>query len=74
MTRWIAKPFLANNMGIKEFDNPKDAVEYLNEMLTDVDVDPELDYVFSTLSTTESRLEDSIDDFMNVRKLLMVIE
>ena len=44
--KYIAKPRLFNNVGMKEFTEAKDAILYLNKMLSSTDVKPELDYVF----------------------------
>ena len=44
MTRYIAKPALFNNKGMKEFTDPKEAIEYLNTVLNDEGANPELDY------------------------------
>lgn len=74
MTRWIAKPSLYNNNDMKDFDNPKAAIKYLNSKLTDVEVDPALNYMFSKLSTSPANIEESIDEYMNIRKLFMVNE
>jgi len=45
--KYIAKPSIHNNVGLKEFDNAKDAVLYLNDLLTPKEGDQDrLEYVF----------------------------
>ena len=69
--KYIAKPSLFNNRGLKEFDNPRDAVLYLNEMLSDVNVKPELDYVYIAPKATPKHLKNSIEDYVNIGKLII---
>ena len=54
MTKYIAKPALFNNKGMKEFTDAKEAIEYLNGVLKDEGVNPELEYVFIAPKTSET--------------------
>jgi hypothetical protein len=69
--KYIAKPRLSNNIGRKEFDNAKDAVLYLNEMLSDVNVDPKFDYVYIAPSVSPKNLKFAIEDYVNIGKLIV---
>lgn len=69
---YIAKPFLANNMGMKKFDNPVDAIEYLNEVLAPKEDDHE-DYVFIAPSTAKRHLKKSIEEYVGIGKLIVTV-
>jgi hypothetical protein len=69
--KYIAKPRLANSIDQKEFDTAKEAVMYLNEMLSDVNVDPKFDYVYSTPSVSPKNLKYAIEDYINIGKLIV---
>lgn len=71
--KYIAKPFLANNVGIKNFDNPVDALKYLNEVLAPKEGDHE-DYVFIAPSTSKRHLKKSIEEYVGIGKLMLVPE
>ena len=71
--KYIAKPFLANNTGIKKFDNPVDALTYLNEILGAKAGDHQ-DYVFIQPSTSKRNLKKSIEEYVGIGKLMLVTE
>ena len=68
---YIAKPALFNNKGLKEFDNAKDAVLYLNEILTDKGVDEKYDYVFVPPKSTDKQIKNAVEDYIGIGKLLI---
>ena len=74
---YIAKPYMANNKDLKEFDNAIDAVEYLNSILTSKEGDEErFDYIFvppklSSGKAAKKRLREAIEDYVNIRKLII---
>lgn len=68
---YIAKPALFNNKGLKEFDNAKDAVLYLNEILTDKGVDDKYDYVFVPPKSTDKQIKNAVEDYIGIGKLLI---
>ena len=71
--KYIAKPKVANNTGLKEFDTALEAVIYLNEQLSAKEGDDErFDYVFVTPKVSKSQLKNSIEDYMNIGKLILV--
>ena len=71
--KYIAKPRVANNTGLKEFDTALEAVIYLNEQLSAKEGDDErFDYVFVTPKVSKSQLKNSIEDYMNIGKLILV--
>jgi len=70
---YIAIPFLANNTGIKKFDNPVDALTYLNEILSAKTGDHR-DYVFVPPSTSKRNLKKSIEEYVGIGKLMLVPE
>jgi len=71
--RYIAKPHLANKTGLKEFDNPIDALTYLNDFLAPKDGDHQ-DYVFIAPSTSKRNLKKSIEEYVGIGKLMLVPE
>ena len=71
MTRYIAKPALFNNKGMKEFTDAKEAIEYLNGVLKDEGVDPELDYVFVAPKTSKTQLKHAIEEYIGIGKLIV---
>lgn len=71
--KYIAKPKLFNSIGKREFDNPVEAIKYLNEYLAPKDGDSE-DYVFMPVSTSERFLKKSIQEFVDIGKLQVVVE
>lgn len=70
--KYVAKPSLFNNNGMKEFESALDAVLYLNEKLSDKNVKPELDYVYIAPRTSPKQLKYAIEDYMNIGKLFCV--
>jgi hypothetical protein len=62
---YIAKPSLFNNKGLKEFNNARDAVLYLNESLSDKGVDEKFDYVFIPPK------KDAVEDYVGIGKLII---
>ena len=71
MTRYIAKPALFNNKGMKEFTDAKEAIEYLNTVLNDDGVNPELDYVFIAPKTSRTQLKHAIEEYIGIGKLIV---
>lgn len=70
--KYVAKPRLANSIGMKTFDDAKSAVEYLNEQLSDKFVDPKYDYVFTTPRTSSPKaLKRAVEDYVNIGKLIV---
>ena len=66
--KYIAKPNLFNNVGLKEFNNPIDALTYLNEILSAKAGDHQ-DYVFIPPSTSKRNLKKSIEEYVGIGKL-----
>ena len=69
--KYIAKPYLFNNKELKEFDNAKDAIVYLNEVLTDSGVDEKYDYVFIAPKVSDKKLQQSIEEYVGIGKLIL---
>lgn len=69
--KYIAKPRLFNRTDSKEFDNPIDAINYLNQYLSAKEGDHE-DYVFIAPSTSKRHLKASIDEYVGIGKLEIV--
>lgn len=69
--KYIAKPRLANSIDMKEFDDAKSAVDYLNEKLSDKFVDPKFDYVFIAPKSSPKQLKKAIQDYVNIGKLII---
>jgi hypothetical protein len=67
---YIAKPALFNNKGLKEFDNAKDAVLYLNESLSDKECNDN-DYVFVPPKSTDKHLKKAVQDYIGIGKLII---
>ena len=70
--KYIAKPRLCNNTHMKEFDNAVDAINYLNDYMSAKEGDHE-DYVFITASTSKRNLKKSIEEYVNIGKLLVEV-
>lgn len=71
--KYIAKPNLMNNVGLKEFNNPIDALTYLNEILSAKTGDHR-DYVFIPPSTSKRNLKKSIEEYVGIGKLELIAE
>ena len=71
--RYIAKPNLFNNVGLKEFNEPVEALTYLNEVLGAKAGDHQ-DYVFIPPSTSKRNLKKSIEEYVGIGKLTLVAE
>jgi len=71
MTKYIAKPALFNNKGMQEFADAKEAIEYLNGVLKDEGVEPELDYVFIAPKTSRTQLKHAIEEYIGIGKLIV---
>ena len=69
--KYIAKPALFNNKGLKEFDNAKDAIVYLNETLSSDNVDASLDYVFIAPKVADKQLKKSVEEYIGIGKLIV---
>ena len=70
--KYIAKPKLFNNMGMKEFDDAREAILYLNKVLNDDNVDPSLDYVFIAPKASPKQLKHAIEEYTGIGKLICV--
>ena len=71
--KYIAKPRIANNIGMKEFDNELDAVLYLNSVLGVKEGDGErLDYTYVVPSTSPKKLRKTVEEYMWIGKLIVV--
>ena len=70
--KYIAKPSMFNNKGLKEFTEAKDAVLYLNETLNDDLVSPHLDYVFIAPKASPKQLKHAMEEYMGIGKLIVV--
>jgi hypothetical protein len=70
--KYIAKPKLFNNTGMKEFDDAREAVLYLNQVLSDSVVKPELDYVFIAPKASPKQLKHAIEEYVGIGKLICV--
>jgi hypothetical protein len=70
--KYIAKPKLFNNMGMKEFDDAREAILYLNRTLSSNDVNPELDYVFIAPKASPKQLKHAIEEYTGIGKLIIV--
>ena len=70
--KYIAKPSLFNNKGMKSFSEAKDAVLYLNQVLNDDLVSPTLDYVFIAPKASPKQLKHAVEEYMGIGKLLIV--
>ena len=70
--KYIAKPSLFNNKGLKEFTEAKDAVLYLNQVLSDDMVSPSLDYVFIAPKASPKQLKHAIEEYIGIGKLQVV--
>jgi hypothetical protein len=69
--RYIAKPNLFNGKGMKEFDTAREAVDYLNAVLSDKGVDEKFDYVFIPPKSTEKNLRKAVEDYVGIGKLIL---
>jgi len=70
--KYIAKPSLFNNKGLKEFSDATEAVLYLNRVLSDNEVNPELDYVFIAPKASPKQLKHAIEEYSGIGKLICV--
>lgn len=70
--KYIAKPSLFNNNGLKEFSEAKDAVLYLNQVLSDSSVSPSLDYVFIAPKASPKQLKHAVEEYIGIGKLQIV--
>jgi len=66
--KYIAKPRLFNNTHLKEFDNPVDAIKYLNAYMGAKEGD-HADYVFIAPSVSQKQLKKSIEEYIGIGKL-----
>lgn len=71
--KYVAKPNLFNKTGIKEFDNPVCALNYLNQTLAAKDGDHQ-DYVFIAPSISKRHLKKSIEEYVGIGKLELIPE
>jgi len=69
--KYIAKPSLFNNKGLKEFLKAEEAVLYLNKVLSDSNVNPELDYVFIAPKASPKQLKHAIEEYVGIGKLIV---
>lgn len=71
--RYIAKPKLFNNTDMKEFNNPVEALSYLNQYMLAKDTDHP-DYVFIAPSVSQRNLKKSIEEYVGIGKLIIHTE
>jgi hypothetical protein len=69
--KYIAKPRLFNNTHLKEFDNPVDAIKYLNAYMSAKEGD-HADYVFIAPSVSQKQLKKSIEEYIGIGKLEII--
>ena len=77
--KFIAKPSIHNNRGIKEFDKARDAVLYLNEVLNHNPSDQDrLEYVFNGPSihakdpkVASRKLRNAVEEYQGIGKLIV---
>jgi hypothetical protein len=69
--KYIAKPRLFNYTHAKEFDDPVDAIKYLNEYMSHKNGD-HTDYVFIAPSTSKKQLKKSIEEYVGIGKLEII--
>jgi hypothetical protein len=69
--KFVAKPSMFNNRGMREFSEARDAVVYLNSVLSSDEVDPELDYLFIPPSASPKQLKHAIDEYVGIGKLII---
>jgi hypothetical protein len=69
--KYIAKPRLFNNTHSKEFDDPVDAIKYLNNYMSAKEGDHS-DYVFIAPSTSKKQLKKSIEEYVGIGKLEVI--
>jgi hypothetical protein len=67
MLKYICKPSLFNNKGMKTFITAEGALEYLNEKLSSK-VDDE-NYVYIAPSMAKKDVQDSLEDYQFMGKL-----
>jgi hypothetical protein len=70
--KYIAKPRLFNYTHAKEFDDPVDAIKYLNEYMSHKNGD-HADYVFIAPSTSKKQLKKSIEEYVGIGKLEILV-
>jgi hypothetical protein len=69
--KYIAKPLLFNNIRSKTFDTLIEAVLYLNHELSDIGVDSKYDYVFCAPSVHEKHINSTIQQYIDIGKLII---
>ena len=69
MKQYLARPSIYNRKGERVFDNPKDACDYLNELLAPKEGDEE--YVFPTMSTKQNKLSSTMKQYIDIGKLII---
>jgi len=70
--KYIAKPRLANNLGMKEFDNELEAVQYLNSVLSAQEGDGDrFDYTYVVPSTSPKKLRKTVEEYTWIGKLIV---
>jgi len=57
---------------MKEFDDAREAILYLNRTLSSNDVNPELDYVFIAPKASPKQLKHAIEEYTGIGKLIIV--
>ena len=70
--KYVAKPLLFNNIRSKVFDNPHEAVLYLNMMLSDKGVAEHLDYIFVPPSASEKNLKHALEEYIGIGKIIVI--
>lgn len=67
MLKYICKPSLFNNKGMKTFTVAEDALEYLNEKLSAKENDE--NYIYIAPSMAKKDIQDSLEDYQHMGKL-----
>jgi len=68
--RYIAKPYLFNNLKVKEFSKPQDAVNYLNEVLSEGQEGTE--YSFTTPKVKKGKIQEAVQEYQWIGKLIII--
>lgn len=69
MIKYICKPSLYNNKGMKTFNTAEEALGYLNEKLS-AKIDDE-NYIYIAPSMAKKDIEASLEDYQYIKKLVI---
>jgi len=67
-TTYTAKPNICNMTGSKTFNTAKEAIQYLNEKLSDKG---DSNYTFIAPSITPKQLKHAIQEYVGISKLII---